>query len=173
METPHPSTTRVELSDGTAGRLRPIDPTDADALRRFHAHLSRSTIRLRFFGLHPELTENEVGRFTTVDGVDRVAFVVEVGTEIVAVGRYDRMENPAVAEVAFVVADALQHHGLGSLLLARLTERARETGITTLYAQVLTGNGAMLGVFREAGCPMELTEAFGVIDVTLDITKQV
>ncbi len=166
-----PSTSTVELFDGRAGLLRPIRPVDADALRSFHASLSSSTVRRRFFYLHPELTVAEVDRFTNVNGTDRVAFVVETTGGIVAVGRYERMGDPTGAEVAFVVADAYQHHGLGSLLLARLVERAREVGITTFYAEILDGNRAMLGVLRDSGYPMTSTEASGVVKARLDIAS--
>ena len=94
--------------------MRPIEPTDAAALVRFHAHLSDRTIQLRYFNLHPNLAPDEVAHLTCVDGFNRVAYVVEHDGEIIAVGRYDRLEDPCRAEVAFVVADEFQHHGLGT-----------------------------------------------------------
>jgi GNAT superfamily N-acetyltransferase len=163
-------TEAIRLFDGTGAQVRPIRPDDADALQRFHSHLSPSTVRRRFFTFHPVLSPHEVERFTNVDGTDRYALVVECGTEIVAVGRYDRMERGDTAEVAFVVADALQHHGLGSLLFARLVRRAREVGITTFYAETLEGNASMLGVFGDSGCPMRTATSMGVVDVHLDIS---
>lgn len=161
----------VRLFDGTAALLRPMRPTDAAALRRFHAGLSNATIRLRFFSLHRELTVEEVERFTHVDGTDRVALVVTTPTGLIAVGRYDRCEDPTKAEVAFVVADEYQHHGLGPLLLARLAERARGAGIGTFKAETLAENSPMLTVFRCSGYPMRTTCSFGVVDVTLDIAS--
>jgi GNAT superfamily N-acetyltransferase len=161
----------VRLFDGTPAALRPITPSDAAALSRFHSHLSDATIRMRFFSLHLELTVDEVERFTTVDGTDRVALVVTTPTDLIAVGRYDRGEDPTTAEVAFVVADPYQHHGLGSLLLHRLAERARAAGIRTFVAETLIENSPMLGVFRESGYPMHSKSSLGVVDVTLDITN--
>jgi GNAT superfamily N-acetyltransferase len=163
-------TESLRLFDGTPAALRPITPEDAAALRRFHSHLSDGTIRMRFFSLHLELSIDEVERFTTVDGDDRVALVVTTPTDLVAVGRYDRCEEPSTAEVAFVVADAYQHHGLGSLLLDRLAERARAAGIRTFVAETLIENSPMLGVFRESGYPMRSRASLGVVDVTLDIS---
>ncbi len=160
----------LTLFDGTAAVLRPIRPADAEALRMFHAGLSHTTIQMRFFSRHLELTADEVHRFTHVDGADRQALVVEAGGALVAVARYDRTAVPQAAEVAFVVADAFQHHGLGGLLFAALARRAREAGITTFLAETLAENRAMLGVFHAAGYPVRTSYSFGVVEVTIDIS---
>ena len=48
---------RREIWDFT---VRPIAPSDADALVRFHAQLSDQTIRLRYFNLHRNVDPEEV-----------------------------------------------------------------------------------------------------------------
>ena len=89
----------------------------------FHDHLSDRSCFLRFFSLHPHLSPKEVERFTHVDYENRLALVALVDDSIIGVGRYDREPESDVAEVAFVVADDYQHHGIGSLLLDELAER--------------------------------------------------
>jgi GNAT superfamily N-acetyltransferase len=149
--------------------VRPIAPRDADALVRFHEHLSDQTIRLRYFNLHRNLASEEVAHLTCVDGFNRVAFVVEHEGEIVGVGRYDRCDRPCRAEVAFVVADEFQHHGLGPMLLERLVETAKLAGIGELCASVLAENATMLAVFHCAGFPFA-EERFGdVVELTMAI----
>ena len=69
----------VVLRDGSVCRLRPIKPSDADAIRRFHAGQSDESIYLRFFAPMPRLSDRDVERFTHVDHHDRVAFVLTVG----------------------------------------------------------------------------------------------
>ncbi len=149
--------------------VRPIASTDAAALVRFHAHLSRRSIQLRYFYPHLELQPAEVAFLTCVDGFNRVASVVEHGGEIVAVGRFDRLDDPCTAEVAFVVADEFQHHGLGSMLLERLVETARRAGISELKASVLAENSTMLAVFHGAGFPTAQTHSCGVVELTMEI----
>ena len=161
----------IELLGGYQATLRFIEPSDAAALVRFHSELSPTSIQMRFFNLHRTLATPEVERFVNADGIDRVALVVEVGSDIVAVARFDRMEDDATAEVAFVVADQYQHHGLGSLLLRKLAALAQERRIATFYAQTLDGNRGMLGVFRASGFPMRTSHSWGVVDVTLDIAN--
>jgi GNAT superfamily N-acetyltransferase len=150
-------------------KTRPIQPDDAVALVQFHQRLSSRSIRLRYFYPHLELRPAEVAHLTCVDGVDRVALVVEHDGEIVAVGRYDRLDDPSEAEVAFVVADDYQHHGIATMLLQELAVRARRAGIRSLRAEVLAENATMLSVFRSAGFPYEESQAFDVIDVRMQI----
>ena len=91
--------------------VRPMSAGDAPALVRFHERLSDDTPRLRFFTQHRHLSQREVQRFTHVDHHDREALVAWSQAEIVGVGRYDRTEDPELAEAAFVVADGWQGHG--------------------------------------------------------------
>ncbi|HVT77756.1 MAG TPA: GNAT family N-acetyltransferase, partial [Acidimicrobiales bacterium] len=104
--------------------IRPIEPSDAPALVKAHDHLSDESRRLRFFRPHPVLSDTEASFFTTVDHYDREAFVAVDGPFIAAVGRYD-VVAPGVAEVAIVVGEPYQHHGLATALLDALAQRAR------------------------------------------------
>ena len=158
------------LTDGTAVRIRAMCPADAEALRAFHSRLSPESIVLRFFGPHPRLSDAEVERFTHVDGVDRVALVAERAAEILAVARYDRAPGTDEAEVAFVVDDAYQGRGLGTILLQRLASAARAHGIGRLAADTLSENFRMLNVFRDAGFPRTFTRASEVKHVEMDIS---
>jgi GNAT superfamily N-acetyltransferase len=145
----------IILDDGTEVIVRPMCPADSGGLLRFHARLSAQSVRQRYFYPHNDLSPSEVARFTQVDGEARVALVVECSGELIAVGRYDRLDDHGVAEVAFVVADAYQHRGLATVLLHRLAIAAQSAGVTHLTAEVLAENSAMLSVFHSAGFPIE------------------
>jgi GNAT superfamily N-acetyltransferase len=159
----------VVLSDGATVHLRAIRPDDADALRAFHARLSPESIVLRFFGPHPRLSDAEVERFTHVDGVDRVALIATRASRLVAVARYDRTPGSDEAEVAFVVVDAFQGRGLGTILLQHLADAARSHGIRYLVADTLSENYRMLNVFRDAGFARKFTRSSEVMHVVMDI----
>src|SRR5919109_4295192 len=90
----------VVLADGGTAHLRPIRPGDAGLLRAFHSRLSPESIYYRFFSPRPRLTDREVEHFTTVDYNDRVALIATVGAEMIAVVRYDKVDD-AEAEIAF------------------------------------------------------------------------
>jgi acyl-CoA synthetase (NDP forming)/RimJ/RimL family protein N-acetyltransferase len=141
----------VVVADGGTVHLRPILPSDAAALVAFHGGLSRRTRYLRYFSAYPRIPERDLRHFTEVDHHDRVAFIAQLAGEIIAVGRYERTPGTDDAEVAFVVADAHQGRGIGSVLLEHLAAAAREIGLRRFHAIVLAENTAMIRVFREAG----------------------
>jgi acetyl coenzyme A synthetase (ADP forming)-like protein len=159
----------VLLADGGTVHVRPITPEDGPRLVALHGRLSAETIYLRFFSPHPTLTPAEVRRFTHLDYDDRMAFVATLGDDIVAVARYDRLPGTDEAEVAFVVEDAHQGRGIGTLLLEHLAAYARTRGIRRFVADTLAHNRRMLNVFREAGYEEEVRLDGEVVRVTLSI----
>jgi GNAT superfamily N-acetyltransferase len=145
-------------STGVKLHLRPIAPSDASRLERFHERLSEGAIYRRYFALRPELSAKEIAHLTTLDYQDRFAYVVlDDEDDLVAVGRYDRIQGADDAEVAFVVIDHYQHHGIGILLLWHLARAARPNGITHFVAETQADNRGMLGVFRDSGYPVTST----------------
>lgn len=156
----------VVAADGGTMHLRPITPADADAIVTFHGGLSTRTRYLRYFSAYPTIPERDLHRFTHVDHHDRVAIVAVLGEQIIAVGRYERTPGTSEAEVAFVVADAHQGRGIGSVLLEHLAAAAQENGLTRFVAVVLMENQAMLRVFRDAG--YEVSRSFEAGEVYLE-----
>lgn len=154
---------------GVAVHLRPIRPEDAPKLVAFHSSLSAQSVYLRFFSFHPVLTAREVERFTHVDYVDRLALVVEHGTRLVAVGRFDRVPGTRRAEVAFVVDDDFQHQGIGTLLADELAAAARARGIDEFVADTLAENTSMLEMFRRMGFPVRSSYEEGLVRVRFPI----
>lgn len=158
------------MTDGRAVHIRPIEPSDTAGLIAFHRGLSAETVYRRFFGVHPKLREEEAEHFTEVDHRDRMAFVATVSDELVGVGRYDRPSGSASApETAFVIADAFQHNGVGTLLFETLAAYARGLGITRFAAEVLVGNEEMLGVFSSTGLVTRSHYESGTVLVEMDL----
>jgi acyl-CoA synthetase (NDP forming)/GNAT superfamily N-acetyltransferase len=158
----------VVLSDGATAHLRPIRPDDADRLVAFYARVSDESKYYRFFAPYPNLSERDIETFTTVDHVDRVALIMLAGDNMIAVGRYDRIDKEQ-AEVAFLVEDAHQGRGVGSVLLEHLAQAARENGITRFVAEVLPHNRKMIKVFADAGYTAGNTYEDGVVHVSFEV----
>ena len=158
----------VVLLDGSPAHLRPILATDADGLVAFYARVSEQSKYFRFFAPYPTLSERDVQRFTQVDHQSRVAFVVTIGPDIVAVGRYDSIDD-VEAEVAFLVEDAHQGRGIGQLLLEHLAQAGRERGVGKFVAEVLPENVRMIQVFREMGYHVEGGYEDGVMHLVFPI----
>lgn len=140
----------VLLKDGRVAQIRPIVPADAEKFVEFYDRVSAESKYFRFFAPYPRLSDKDVHRFTEVDHVRRVAFVVTQSDDIIAIGRYDAISDTE-AEVAFLVQDDHQGRGIGQLLLEHLTQAGRERGIREFTAEVLPENVRMLQVFREMG----------------------
>src|SRR5215218_342706 len=159
----------VVLRDGGTAHVRPIHPSDADAVQAFHVRQSRDSIYMRFFTFKATLSSKELARFTEVDYRNRVALVITIGGEIIGIGRYDRLDDPTEAEVAFNIADAHQGRGIGSILLEHLAAAARENGIRKFSAEVLPENRKMLMVFSDAGYDVRRHFDDGVVSLEFNI----
>nr|WP_091617916.1 bifunctional GNAT family N-acetyltransferase/acetate--CoA ligase family protein [Amycolatopsis saalfeldensis] len=159
----------VVLSDGGTVHLRPVVPSDADGLVALHGRLSERTRYFRYFGAYPRIPPRDLVRFSTVDHHDRVAFAALLGDDIVAVGRYERLDQGPSAEVAFLVDDRHQGRGLGSILLEHLAAAASESGLRRFVAEVLSENAAMVRVFRDAGYQVSRAIEEGVLHLEFDI----
>jgi hypothetical protein len=57
----------VLLIDGSTIHLRPIKPSDADALQKFFERLSRRSRYLRFHHLRPHVNDEETRHLTDVE----------------------------------------------------------------------------------------------------------
>jgi len=162
----------VILRDGTTLRLRPPRRADADALLEFFRALSQRSLYLRFHGF-PRLGAGLVERLLEPDWKERGAlvgtFAEDGGERVVAVGNYERLRDPRVAEAAFAVADEFQRRGIGTRLVEQLAERAGRQGIERFVAEVLPDNRGMVGVFEGLGFELSRELAGGEVEIQFPI----
>lgn len=163
-----PESRKARLRDGTEVTLRQVRRSDVAALRAFVRRLSPESRYLRFHASVTDLSDTQWKYLVSVDGTDHVALVAWRGRAVVGVGRYIRL-HPASdkAEISFVVADALQRRGLGSLLRDRLVPIALRSGIRIFRAEVMADNRGMRRLLRHSSLRV-LSDADGVIEVALD-----
>lgn len=158
----------VLLRDGRTAHIRPIRPEDRELLVEFYSRVSDQSKYYRFFSPMPTLSERDLDRFTNVDHSARVAFILVVAGQMIAVGRYDTIK-PGLAEVAFLVEDKHQGRGIGQLLLEHLAQAGRERGIEQFIAEVLPDNQAMIHTFRDAGYKVKSAFEDGVMELVFRI----
>jgi acetyl coenzyme A synthetase (ADP forming)-like protein len=159
----------VVSADGRTVRIRPVRPDDEERVLGLYGRLSPESMYLRFFSPVPAPMARHFEHLTQVDHDQHVVIVAELGDELVAMARYDRDPSGDTAEVAFVVDDAQQGRGLGTLLLEHLAAIGRSQGIRRFVATTLSHNQRMLTVFRDAG--YEVTSHFdqGTMEVAFSI----
>jgi GNAT superfamily N-acetyltransferase len=118
--------------------LRLLEPSDANLIRLFFLRLSRETVYRRFLAPIKVPATALVERLVDIDHCDREALIALDERGIVGVARYGTVG--ATHDVAVVVADDWQGHGVGALLLRRLANIARARGITSFHATMLGDN---------------------------------
>ncbi|HZL44106.1 MAG TPA: GNAT family N-acetyltransferase [Verrucomicrobiae bacterium] len=147
------------LSDGTLLNFRPIHPTDEPRMRDLFYKLSEATIYYRFMSHQKRVSRHQIQEFVYIDHRNDVTIVGTLpeafGEEIIAVGSYYLDQKTNLAEVAFVVSDKWQNHGIGTFLLKHLMRNARRNGIRGFTAEVLTDNKAMQAVLNKSDCKIK------------------
>ena len=130
------------------------------------------SLQRRFFINKREFSSKEKSFFMNANFVDHVALVALVeendGATIVGGSRYVVTE-PGMAEVAFVVIDAFQGQGIGTLLARHLIAMARMAGLRTLTAEVLFDNTAMRKVLASRGFLVERSPDPQIVRLTMQL----
>ncbi|MGW8192838.1 MAG: N-acetyltransferase family protein [Desulforhopalus sp.] len=137
----------VPLKNGFPIRIRPIRGTDESALRRFFKTLSADSVYFRFGQRRIKVLHNLLHRLCQVDFDRDLAFLAVVGGEqetVIGDARLNRIADTDSAELSFLVADQWQGKGVGDLLMEFCIEVARETGLRTLFMEVMKSNERMM-----------------------------
>ena len=145
---------------------RPVRIDDEARLYRMWPRLSADTRYRRFHSPVRHLPPELVHRLVDVDHDRRDAVVAVVGDEVVGVARYDRSPtDPARADLAVLVEDAWQGHGLGRQLLGEVLALAGRRGVRSVTATVQMDNDRMLALARQLLPGSHLTRESGVYEL--------
>lgn len=132
-------------------RVRPYGVTDGPRLRRMSARLSTRSLYSRFFTGTPRIPDNYVRHLDGLDHWNHEALVALLDDDIVGVAEYVRdPADPRCAELAVLVTDPWQRHGVGRLLVGCLARTAAWRGITAFDAGVMFGNRQAISAIRTA-----------------------
>nr|BBH92090.1 hypothetical protein KTA_02890 [Thermogemmatispora argillosa] len=119
--------------------IRPIRPEDEPLVVRFHKRLSERTVYLRWLhvlGLSQRIAHERL--------VDRCFIDYDRVLALMAISREE-------AEFALLIGDQVQGQGLGTKLLRRLMEIARQEGLQRLQGRMVPEKQAMLRICRTLG----------------------
>ena len=153
---------------GLVGLFVKYSPDVATALRSLarylHLHIRGAATTLVVQGGSATLAYRAGLLATLGSGPDEI--VIGAVTYVVL----DATPTGRPADIAFVVEEDYQGQGVAGKLMATATDVARGRGVARFEAEVLSGNAAMLSVFRRCGLPMTTSRDGGVIHVALDLT---
>jgi len=141
------------LPDGTRVLVRPLKFEDAALYPDFAEDVTPDDARLRFFAPISELSNDRIHELTHLDYERAMAFISidETTGKMLGVVRLHLDEDRAGGEYAVIVRSRLKGHGLGWLLMQRMIDYARATGLKQVHGQVLTENSTMLRMCAELG----------------------
>ena len=164
-----PELGQVLLRDGTAAELRPVKSEDKKLLKEFVERTSQEARQRRFFGgVEAEAAAAQLIKKGSAD--TELGLVVLSNSKIVAHGEYNRdAPDSDRAEVAFIVDDAVQGKGLGTLLLERLALVAARHGIRTFYGPTEASNLQMRDLFKTSGFDVLEDRDGGYVDFSFSI----
>jgi RimJ/RimL family protein N-acetyltransferase len=148
-----PAGTQAVLRDGSRVLIRQVQSADAPLLADGFARLSATSRWMRFLTPKKELSPAELSFLTDLDHHDHEALgaLDHRDGRGVGVARYVRQaDDPWSADIAVTIVDDWQGRGLGTELLARLSDRAREENIRSFTALVAAENVAVAGLLRNA-----------------------
>jgi len=155
------------MKDGTEVEIRPIRPQDEPLMVQFHSVLSDRTVYLRYFcslSLAARTAHERLVRICFVDPETETVLVAarrnpQTGEEsILAVGRLNRLPGKNEAEVAILVSDEFQGHGLGSELMRRLILIARDEKRARIVGEMLRDNIAMQVMIKKHSFRLRLLD---------------
>jgi acetyltransferase len=160
-----------KFEDGEEVLIRPIRPEDEPLMVRFHGKLSERSVYLRYFhlmNLAERVSHQRLIRICFNDYNREIALVAVRDAEILAVGRLVKAHAANEGELAVLIADEVQGHGLGTELWRRLVEIARAEKLDRVTAEILPENRQMIEICRLLGFHLEADA--DVVHAVLDLT---
>lgn len=164
---PEQYVSRWRMKNGEEISIRPIRPEDESLMVKFHKTLSEQSVYLRYFhmeNLSARVTHERLIRKCFIDYSREMALVADRTVpqtgehEILAVGRLTKMPTGNQAEVAVLVSDRYQRHGLGAELVQRLIEVARNEKLSEIVANILPENLGMRALANRFGFKLRASD---------------
>ena len=158
----------LTLDDDRRIRIRALHVREADPVHALHARLSPETRYLRFLSPMPSLPDSFVPHLTSTDYRRHLAVIAEDETagrdEPVALASFGAVDDDTV-EVAIVVQDEWQGHGVGTALVKVLLDAAEDRGFHRFVASMTSENLVMRKLLNRIGRVVASTTTSGVCDL--------
>ncbi|MEP2101716.1 MAG: GNAT family N-acetyltransferase [Parasphingorhabdus sp.] len=143
----------LTTNTGFEFHVRPVEPEDKEALRKFFANVSKEDLRFRFLSSMPEVSNSILDSMINVDHEhkeDYIALDIDDKT-IIASAMIGANADRSEAEVAIVTRSDYKHRGMSWTFLEYVTSAARQSGIKKLQSIESRQNHEAIELEREMG----------------------
>ena len=132
--------------------IRPAKPVDSRRIQEHFYTLEKNDVVSRFFHEKTRFLTKEIDGVSQVDYIKDLTIIAIVGEfgfgKVVAVGEYLLEPQHNIAEVAFSVNREWQGKKLGKIIMRKLSEAARENGLSGFIAYTAPTNRGMVRLFK-------------------------
>jgi acyl-CoA hydrolase/GNAT superfamily N-acetyltransferase len=139
--------------EGRQVTVRPAKPVDERRIQEHFYSLDKDDVVFRFFHEKSTFFREEVEGLSQIDYIKNLTIVAVVGEfgfgQVVSIGEYLLDPEANTAEIAFSVSRDWQGRGLGTMIIRKLAEAARENDISGFYAYTTVQNRAMMALFEK------------------------
>ena len=156
--------------------IRPVQPSDAQAIADFLLQASGTARYQRYLSIRPlsrPALEREVTRIVSYDRQHDITILAEApcaeSMEVVAVAELLRTPDGASAELALLVRDDEQRKGLGSALVRQLLVSGQLRGLQHVLITMLAENLGMRHLLAGLDLPYRSTTEYGATSVVIDL----
>ena len=166
------------MKDGSDVTIRPIRPEDEPLMVLFHETLSDRTVIMRYFDpikLSQRVAHERLARICFIDYAREMVLVGVVedpasgAQEIIAAGRLSKLHGTHAADMTVLVTDAYQGRGLGTELIRRLLQYARDEGLRTVHAAILPEHADMRHIFGKLGFSVQTSADGSLIQAEIQL----
>lgn len=143
-----------KLKDGTPVKIRPIRAEDEPLIVQFHKDLSQETVRQRYLkaiNYDERVAHSRLLRICFNDYDREIALLVQKGEEILGVIRLTKIPGTKDATFALTVKDRWQNKGIGTKLMQKLLDAARQEKVDRIVAYMLEENKEMQALCKHFG----------------------
>lgn len=166
------------MRDGTQVEIRSICPADEPLMIKFHRSLSERSVYMRYFetlSLAARTAHSRLEQICFANPI-RDTVLVAVHTDpftcerrLLAVARLGKLPDSKTAEVAALVSDEYQGRGLGTELIRRLIECARNQAINRLTGEMLRDNMVIQKILKKLGFRLHQLQDQRTVRATLEL----
>lgn len=142
------------LKDNTPVTIRPIRPEDEPLMVQYHKDLSHETVRQRYLKAinYEDRVAHERLTWVCFNDYDReIALIVEANKEIFGVIRLSKIPGTEEATFTLMMKDKWQNQGIGTKLMQKILEVAKQEKIQVIHAQMLAENFQMQKLCKHFG----------------------